>query len=132
MEKKMQNESRSLYEKAVAFINELSKKTDFSLVNKLYMLKETKLKLNEVPAVFAIGSLFAGENAKNLTYVNIGYSGHDGNAILIKDEDGSVILKEPLARRVPENLNLLLIKYKMPHAAYPSYFLIENSFDGKA
>jgi|SRR3990172_6049539 len=128
----MENKSKSLYEKAVAEINELSKKTDFSLVKNFHTTKAIQSKLNQTPEViYKINALIAQEKFLDLVHVRISHSTL-GHTITVTDEKGTLLSKENLPSfPIHGTLSLLLIKYKMQHAAYPSYFLIENSFDEK-
>ena len=128
----MENESKSLYEKAVAEINELLKKTDFAPVKNFHATKAIRLELNQTPEViYKINALIAQEKSLDLVHVKISHS-TVGHTITVTDEKGTLLSKENLPSFPTHGtLNLLLIKYKMQHAAYPSYFLIENSFDVK-
>lgn len=128
----MKNESQSLYEKAVAEINELSKKTDFSLVKNFHTTKAIQSKLNQTPEViYKINALIVREKSLDLVHVRISHS-TVGHTITVTDEKDILLSKENLPSfPIHGTLNLLFIKYKMQHAAYPSYFLIENSFDVK-
>src|SRR3989339_332169 len=128
----MKNESKSLYEKAVEEINELSKKTDFSLVKNFHTTKDIQSKLNQTPEViYKINALRAQEKILDLVHVGISHSTVE-HTITVTDEKGTLLTKENLLSfPIHGTLNLIFIKYKMQHAAYPSYFLIENSFDVK-
>lgn len=135
----MKNESPSLYEKAVAEINILSKKISFSSVNNIHTVKELKMKLNLMPVAGIclsnlLGNLLIRDKPTDLFHVEIISNGSQYSTLTVKNSEGTIILsKDEILSSLSETgkLKCLLVKHKMQHAAYPSYFLIENSFDEK-